>query len=103
MGTAKLKNMNATQSKALDGTLILAKYDSETHLEDVELEYIDLHDETVTIDNKQYPLENGVKSGDTGYANVIIDADSGVDTIYKCFWFNSLSDIVPYAEAPFCK
>lgn len=103
LGTAKLKNMNATQSKALDGTLILAKYDSETHLEDVELEYIDLHDETVTIDNKQYPLENGVKSGDTGYANVIIDADSGVDTIYKCFWFNSLSDIVPYAEAPFCK
>lgn len=103
LGTAKLENMNATRSKALDGTLIVAKYDSAERLADINLEYIDLCDETVTIDDKEYFLENGVKSGETGYVNVIIDADSDADTIYKCFWFNSLSDIMPYAEAPICR
>lgn len=100
LGTAKLMNKNASQSKALNGALAIAKYDSDNRLTEFKAESFELTDETVSSGGTQIVLKNGVQSGETGYANIIIDlgSDAGAAN-YKCFWFDSLTNIRPLAAA----
>ncbi len=100
LGTARLENKNASQSKSLNGALAVAKYDSNKNLTEFKAESFELADKTVLSGETQVVLKNGVQSGETGYANIIIDMESNADaSSYKCFWFDSPTNIRPLAAA----
>ena len=100
LGTARLENKNASQSKSLNGALAVAKYDSNKNLTEFKAESFELADKTVLSGETQVVLKNGVQSGETGYANIIIDMESNADaSSYKCCWFDSPTNIRPLAAA----
>ena len=96
LGTASLQNLNANSSKDFAGALIFAKY--ENGICTAQSESFELKDTVFSNTNPvvEFAVPNGVATGETGYANTIIDYTSGAD--YRLFWLNSLGGITPLAE-----